>query len=131
MTTHGNDVSYLSRRVKLSDDSRVKTEQSVADHQTSEDHVKQLTAEFVASKTQPMPQISETARNLLRVATGKDNDPVAVERAIKELKRFRHEPLVEEFFAARERVEDGKLFAARIIALKNSGLVKKIGGDNV
>ena len=58
MTTHGNDVTYLSRRVKLSDDSRLKAEKAAADHQTSEDHVKQLTAEFVASKTQPMPQIS-------------------------------------------------------------------------
>jgi polyphosphate kinase len=107
---------------------REKTEKAAAEKTTSEQHVAQLTEDFIAAKTHPVPQISETARNLLRVVTGKDNDPVAVARAANELKRFRYEPLVEEYFAASERVEIEKLFAARIAALKRGGLVKKIGG---
>ena len=96
----------------------------------SENHVKKLTADFVESKTAPpVYYLSETARNLLKVASGKDNDPKIVERAIKELQRFREEPAVAEFFAALEKAEADRVLKARILALKRGGFLKKIGGD--
>ncbi len=99
------------------------------DHAAAETRVKKLTADFVASKTaQPGPYLSETACNLLRVADGKDNDPKIVERAIRELERFREEPQVAAFFAELERIEAEKVFKARILALKRGGFLKKIGG---
>lgn len=99
------------------------------DREAAETRVKQLTADFVATKTAPPgPYLSETARNLLRVASGKDNDPKIVDRAINELQRFREEPGVAAFFADLERIEAEKVFKARILALKRGGFLKKIGG---
>jgi hypothetical protein len=99
------------------------------DRDAAEKRVKQLTADFVASKTAPpAPYVSETARNLLRVASGKDNDPQIVERAVHELQRFREEPAVAAFFTELERLEAEKVFKARILALKRGGFLKKIGG---
>jgi hypothetical protein len=95
----------------------------------AENRVKKLTADFIANKTAPpSPYLSETARNLLRVASGPDNDPKIVERAIRELQRFREEPQVAAFFVELERIEAEKVFRARILALKRGGFLKKIGG---
>lgn len=94
----------------------------------SENHVKELTADFVASKTVPIPAISETARNLLRVVMGKDNDPTIVNRALNELQRFRHEPAVAQFFAGYEKEEAARIFKARIEALKRGGFLRKMEG---
>lgn len=115
--------------IKLSEEIQKKIDRAAAERAADEKHVKQLTDEFVAGKTQNPPQyLSETARNLMKVATGKDNDPTAVARATKELQRFRNEPIVEEFFQTRERIANEQLFADRVAALKRAGLVKKIGG---
>jgi hypothetical protein len=101
------------------------------DRDAAEANVKKLTADFVEVKTAPPhPYLSETARNLLRVAGGKDNDPKIIERAVRELQRFREEPAVAAFFAELERVEAEKVFRARILALKRGGFLKKIGGDS-
>ena len=99
------------------------------DREAAEVRIKKLTADFVMSKTaSSIPWLSETARNLLRVASGKDNDPKIVERAVNELQRFREEPAVKEFFAELDRVEAEKVMRARILALKRGGFLRKIGG---
>lgn len=98
------------------------------DREASEKHVEKLTAEFVAGKTVPSIYLSETARNLLRVASGKDNDPKIIERATQELQRFREEPAVAAFFEELARAETERVFKERILALKRGGFLKKIGG---
>lgn len=99
------------------------------DKVAAEKNVEKLTADFVAVKTAPPgPYLSETARNLLRVANGKDNDPKIIERATNELQRFRQEPAVASFFVELERVEAERVLKARILALKRGGFLKKIGG---
>jgi len=100
------------------------------DREAAEKKVEKLTADFVAGKNTAVPQLSETARNLLRVASGKDNDPTAVERAKHELQRFRDEPAIAAFFVEQERIEAERVFKARILALKRGGFLKKIGGAN-
>ncbi len=101
------------------------------DREAAEKRVKQMTADFVTAKTAPPMYLSETARNLLRVASGKDNDPKIVERATRELQRFREEPAVTAFFAELARAEAIRLTEARILALKRGGFLRKIGGENV
>lgn len=100
------------------------------DRVAAETKVKQITADFVAAKSGPYFYVSETARNLLRVATGKDNDPKIIERAVQELERFREEPAVAAFFAEREKAAKEQLIKERVAALKRGGFLKKIGGDS-
>lgn len=101
------------------------------DREAAEKQVKRITADFVAAKTAPpVAYLSETARNLLRVAAGKDNDPKIVERATNELNRFRGEPAVDAFFAELAKAEEARILKARILALKRGGFLKKIGGDS-
>lgn len=100
-----------------------KTAEAAKERLKDEDHVKTLTSLDVERQT------PNTARNLVRVVTGKDNDPILVARAFKELERFRQYDEVNAVFVAREREEKARLVTERILALRRGGFLKKIGGD--
>ena len=104
---------------------------AVAAHEASETHVKELTAKFVEDKTTQKIFTSETARNLLKVATFEHGEPVARARALKELNRFRGEFEVDAFFDQHEKAERERLVRLRVAALKQGGFVKPAGGDDV
>lgn len=101
-----------------------KTAEAAKERVKDEEHVKMLTIDEAARQT------PATARNLVRVATGKDNDPLLIARALKELQRFRQYDEVNAVFVEIEREEKARLVKERITALKRGGFLKKIGGES-
>ena len=101
----------------------VKAAEAARERAKDEEHVKKLTATDIERQT------PNTARNLVRVVRGKDNDPVLVARALKELQRFRQYDEVEAIFVEVEREERARIVRQRILALKNGGFLKKAEKD--
>jgi hypothetical protein len=62
--------------------------------------------------------LPEAARNHMRVATNKSLDDVIVNRAVRELEKYREYAEVAEFFATRERAMVADALRKKILALK-------------
>jgi len=74
---------------------------------------------YPPKKVEPAPSIatSEVSRNLLAVVNNKYNDPIVVDRARKELERFRGDPAVDEYFARIKYLRDQEVLKQKIKTL--------------
>jgi hypothetical protein len=61
--------------------------------------------------------MSEISRNLLAVVGNKHNDPIAVERAKKQLENFRGDPAVDNYFARVKYLREQEILKQKIKTL--------------